>query len=72
MVWYKLQSAYKSSLLELIERLTKLFHELGSDSNFIPKESKKFEFWNLNKAIRIYIENEPEIQNTRSHDFLNF
>ena len=36
-----------------------------SDSNFIPIESKKFEFWNFDKTIRIYIENEPE---TRKHE----
>ena len=36
-----------------------------SDSNFIPIKSKKFEFWNFDKTIRIYIENEPE---TRKHE----
>ena len=30
------------------------------DSNFIPKNSKKFEYRNFDKAIRIYIKNEPE------------
>ena len=31
-----------------------------SDSNFIALESKKFEFWNLEYAIGIFIENELE------------
>ena len=30
------------------------------DSNFIPKNSKKFEYRNFDKAIRFYIENEPK------------
>ena len=33
-----------------------------SDSNFIPRISKKFEYWNFDSTIRIYIENEPETQ----------
>ena len=32
------------------------------DSNFIPKNSKKFEYRNFDKAIRIYTENESETQ----------
>ena len=42
-----------------------------SDSNFIPIESKKFEFWNLNLAIRICIKNDSEIGIMRSRDFRN-
>ena len=30
---------------------------------------KKFEFWDLNLAIRIYIKNEPETEDIRSRDF---
>ena len=40
-----------------------------SDSNLILMESKKFEFWDLNLAIRIYIKNKPGIENMRSHNF---
>ena len=36
------------------------------DSNFIPRNSKKFEYRNFDKAIRIYIENESE---TRKNEF---
>ena len=35
-------------------------------------DSKKFEFWNLNLAIRIYMKNEPGIENMRSRDFRIF
>ena len=30
---------------------------------------KKFEFWDLNLAIRIDIKNKPGIENMRSHNF---
>ena len=33
------------------------------------KESEKFKSLNLKKAIRIYIENNSEIENMRSRDF---
>ena len=45
------------------------FFRNWSDSNFIPIESKKFEFWNLNLAIKIYIKYESEIEIMRSPDF---
>ena len=45
-------------------RFSQLYY--WSDSNFIPMESKKFEFWIANWAIRIYIKNELEIVNMRS------
>ena len=48
-------------------RFSQLYY--WSDSNFIPMESKKFEFWIANWAIRIYIKNELEIVNMRSGDF---
>ena len=41
---------------------------LWLDSNFIPMDSKKFEFKDFNKAMRIYIKNESETENMRSRD----
>ena len=37
------------------------------DSNFIPRNSKKFEYSNFDSTIRIYIENKPE---TRKYEVL--
>ena len=45
---------------------------LWSDSNFIPVESKIFEFRSFNRVIKIYIENEPESLKMRSRDFRIF
>ena len=48
------------------------------DSNFTPRNSKKFEYWNFDSTIRIYIENEQETQKheipwlSNSLKFLNF
>ena len=39
------------------------------NSTNISMGSKKFEFWNLNLAIKIYIKNEPGIENMRSRNF---
>ena len=38
------------------------------DSNFIPMDSKKFEFWNFDYIIRFAIKNESEIEKLRSRD----
>ena len=39
------------------------------DSNFIPMDSKKFEYKALIWAMKIYIKNESETKNLRSRDF---
>ena len=38
------------------------------DSNFIPMDSKKFEFWNFDYTIRFVIENKPGYEKLRSRD----
>ena len=38
------------------------------DSNFIPMDSKKFEFRNFDYTIRFAIKNESEIEKFRSRD----
>ena len=37
------------------------------DSNFIPKDCKKFEFWNFDCIIR-FVKNQPGIEKSRSRD----
>ena len=64
----KIRANFQNELFDRSYFDFKLDHSLWLVSNFIPMDSKKFEFRNFDWIIRFAIKNESEIEKFRSRD----